>query len=344
MVFGDGIAKDMKKKISELRQDVVSGEWAVIATGRAKRPHDFLKQAQARKEDPRDSCPFEDLRDDALLVYPYDGKEKREDWWVQVVPNKFPAFGKGGCGDVNKIGPYKWIEGTGSHEVIITRDHTRPLGRMTDDEARLVMRAYQERYRALKGTFCTEYVSIFHNHGPLAGATMTHPHSQLIAIPVVPPDIRRSLEGSARYFREKGVCVHCEVIHYEIAARERIVYENELFVVVAPFASKSAFELRVFPRAHSAHFEEADPEALRALANAMRTALGKIHAGLNDPDFNFFLHTAPVIDSEEFQYYHWHFEIIPKTAIWAGFEIGTGIEISVISPERAAEFLRKVKV
>lgn len=331
-------------KISELRQDIVSGEWVVIATGRSKRPHDFLAQARVRKEDPRDSCPFEGVHDNALLRYSLGSEEKSEDWWVQVVPNKFPAFGKGGCGDVNKTGPYKWIEGTGSHEVIITRDHTRPLGVMSDDEALLVMRAYLERYRALKGTFCTEYVSIFHNHGPLAGATMTHPHSQLIAIPVVPPDVRRSLHGSARYFDEKKTCVHCDVIRYEISAAERVVYENEFFVVIAPFASKSAFELRVFPRAHSPHFEETSPEASRALANAMRTALGKIHAGLNDPDFNFFLHTAPVLDSEEFNYYHWHFEIIPKTAIWAGFEIGTGIEISVLTPERATEFLRDVTI
>ena len=333
-----------EKTISELRQDMVSGEWVVIATGRAKRPHDFLKQKRARVRDPVASCPFEKLIANRVLVYSKDKKKDDGDWWIQVIPNKYPAFGKGVCAVFYKEGPYQWTGGVGFHEVVITRDHARSIGMMSKEETEFLIHAFQERYLALKDDRCVEYVSIFHNNGRMSGATITHPHSQIIAIPVVPPDIRRSVDGSRRFYRANRACVHCMILRYERKVKKRLIFENERFVVIAPYASKTAFETRVFPKFHSAHFEDMAPRDRILLADALRTALAKLFRGLNDPDYNFFLHTAPVRNVKDTEHYHWHFEIIPKTAIWAGFEIGTGIEISVISPERAAEFLRKVKV
>lgn len=340
------------KNISELRQDLVSGDWVVIATGRAKRPYEFLKQKREPFDQPKKSCPFEKLHDNALVVYSNDGNHtakprragKRYKWWVQVIPNKYPAFGKGVCALFHRIGPHQWTEGVGFHEVVVTSDHTRSLGQTSDREVELVMRAYQDRYLAMKADECVEYISIFHNHGKEAGATISHPHSQIIAIPVIPPDFSRSLKGAASYHRGHRGCIHCLELRYELRTKDRVVYENESFAVIAPYASKTAFELRVFPKKHSSHFEEIRPRERLALANAMRSALAKLWRGLKNPDYNFFLHTAPVADSEDFKYYHWHFEILPKTAIWAGFEIGTGIEISAIAPETAAEFLRKTKI
>lgn len=341
------------RNISELRQDLVSGDWVVIATGRAKRPHEFLKEKRKPFKQPKKSCPFEKLHGNALVVYPNDGDHKSgsrrwgpsHQWWVQVVPNKYPAFGKGGvCALFHRAGPYQWTEGVGFHEVVISADHTRSIGEMSDGEVELVMRAYQERYLAMKGDGCVEYISIFHNHGRESGATISHPHSQIIAIPVVPPDFSRSLKGAASYYRGHKKCIHCLELRYELRSKKRIVYENENFVAITPYASKTAFEIRVFPKKHSSHFEEIRPRERRYLANALRSSLAKLRLGLKDPDYNFFLHTAPTAPSKDFRYYHWHFEILPKTAIWAGFEIGTGIEISAISPEVAAGFLRKIKV
>ena len=331
-------------EISELRRDIVSGAWVVIATGRGKRPHDFLKQRRSRFVQPKRTCPFEQPPSPALLSYDNTGRTTEAAWWVQVVPNKYPAFGKGICAVFKAAGPYEWTEGVGFHELVISRDHDRPLGLMTDREAELVMRAYQARYLALKDDACVEYVSIFHNHGRLAGATIAHPHSQIIAIPVVPPDIARSLKASSEYSAQHDTCVHCVIMEYEIKERVRIVYENERFAVITPYASKTAFEMRIYPKRHGARFEIITDNDRMGLANAMRTVLAKLAIGLKDPDFNFFLHTAPTGDSHQFDHYHWHFEILPKTAIWAGFEISTGIEISTIAPEAAAEFLRGVKV
>ena len=289
-------------------------------------------------------CPFETLHKHVLVTYALDGGKGKENWWVEVVPNKYPAFGKGDCVITRQSGPYLLRDGVGFHEVVVTRDHTRSLALMNDEEAELVVRVYQERYLALKEEGCVEYIAIFHNHGPKSGATITHPHSQIITLPVIPPDLSRSLKGSSRFFHKRQGCVSCLVLKHELKAKERVVYENLLFAVLAPFASKTAFELRIFPKRHAIHFEEMDSGTRFAFANALRTALGKLFYGIKDPDYNFFLHTAPVRDGKEFHHYHWHLEILPKTAIWAGFEIGTGIEISTISPEKAAEFLRKIKV
>lgn len=333
------------KSVSELRQDIVSGDWIVVATGRAKRPHEFLKVRRPAFHQPKRTCPFEKLEKGVLLFYDSDGGTKTHEWWVEVVKNKYPAFAKHGvCALGHPVGIYHITDGVGFHEVVITRDHERSLAVMSDEEAELVMRAYVERYQTLKNDSCVAYISIFHNHGRQSGASITHPHSQIIAIPVIPPDVRRSLQGSADYFHKHKTCVHCMVIEYELREKTRVVYTNDHFLVFAPYASHSAFELRVSPRVHSPHFEDMSDTMRRSCANALRVGLAKLYKGLQNPDYNFFLHTAPTHDSKEFHHYHWHFEILPKTAIWAGFEIGTGIEISAIAPEKAAEFLRKIKI
>lgn len=331
------------RNISELRQDLVSGDWVVIATGRAKRPHEFLKAKRPAFSQPKKLCPFETLHKDVVSVYAIDGEHSKENWWVEVVPNKYPAFGKGVCAVFHTIGPYQRTDGVGFHEVVITRDHNRSIGRMSQEEVGVILRAYQDRYFVLKNDPCVEYISVFHNHGILAGATISHPHSQIIAIPVIPPDIQRSLEGSARYFHRNKTCVHCAMVRHELKEKNRIIYENDVFVVLAPYASKAAFEMRIFPKFHAPHFEEMSSGDREGCADAFRAALAKLYKGLKNPDYNFFIHTAPTDDSDKFQHYHWHIEIVPKTGVWAGFEIGTGIEISVIAPETAAAFLRKIE-
>ena len=332
------------KNISELRQDIVSGDWVVIATGRSKRPHDFLQEKRLSFDQPPETCPFENLREKMLATYFVANSDAENNWWVRVVVNKYPAFSKEGSPFFHSIGPYKWTEGIGYHEVVITKNHKRSFAEMSQEEAEVVMRAYQERYLDMKKDEGVRYIAILHNHGRLAGATISHPHSQIIAIPVVPPDIGKSLRGSGDYSRHHRSCVHCQVLKYELEVGDRLVYENENFAALAPYASKTAFEIRIFPKKHCPYFEEMEDSERGYLADVMRVSLTKLFKGLANPDYNFFLHTAPTQDAKEFKQYHWHFEILPKTSIWGGFEISTGIEISTIAPEEAAKFLRDTKI
>ena len=328
------------KSISELRQDIVSGDWVVIATGRAKRTNDLITEEHVTFAQTKKTCPFEKRFADARIVYTKNTATKGSDWWVQAIPNKYPAFDKGICAVFNNVGPYLVTNGAGAHEVVITADHHRSFALITDAE--LVIHMYQDRFRILQDDRCVQYVSLFHNHGKLAGASISHPHSQIIAIPVVPPDVASSLEGSERYYKEKKECVHCVMLRYDLQEKKRLICESEYFAVVAPFASRTAFEIRIFPKKHQARFEDIAPDEQRDFAHIFRAALVKLYHGLENPDYNFFLHTAPAKNSHSYEHYHWHFEILPKTAIWAGFEIGTGIEISTIRPDDAAAFLRYI--
>lgn len=323
-------------RISELRQDLVCGDWVVIAVARAKRPHAFSGEPASYSE-PKEKCPFEP--ENGVMLAPIAQSDS-----VVVIPNKFPAFAQGVCRVFLKEGPYTYAEGVGIHEVFVFKDHERFLTDMTPDQITEVVRMYRERYRVDSKEECIAYVLVFHNHGHAAGASLAHPHSQLVAMPVVPPDVMRSVEGSKRYFNEHGKCVHCEMVQYELSDKKRIVDENEKFVAFVPFASKIAFETRIFPKVHQSMFEMVEDGDLTLLADILQRSLKRLKKGLNDPAYNFFIHTAPVGPVSNYDHYHWHIEILPKTSIWAGVEVGTGMEISAIMPEDAAEFLRKIEI
>ncbi len=332
-----------QKNISELRKDLVSGTWVAIATGRAKRPEMFKRK---KKDLPPPSsekdCFFCNLEKSGQLP-PTMVVKKGNDWTTISIPNKFPAFSQRGDLDAHEVGPFSVINGIGFHEVIITRDHYNQIGLLPVEWVKEVIDVYQARYIALMNRKFVNYISIFQNQGPSAGASVYHPHSQLIALPVIDPDIHRSLEGSWNYFRANRRCVHCTMIEWEIEQEERIVYQNSEFVAMCPFVSKSAFEMRIYPINHKAYFEKITDHEKEKLADVLRVALKKVYNGLGDPDYNYFIHTAPC-DGKSYDHYHWHLEIFPKTSVWAGFEIGTGVEISTIKPETAAKFLKDIKI
>lgn len=312
-----------KKFPSELRFDPVSKDWILIATGRARRPETFAQKTLRRVQ----SCPFCRL----------PGK-----WFVKVIANKYPPFSPDDGLDRRKEGPYQVMNGVGFAEVIATRDHKRTMAQFSIPEIRQILDVYHERYLDLMNEKFVNYVSVFHNHGKTAGATIEHPHSQIVTHPIIDPDLKRSLAGSAKYWREHKKCVHCVMLDFDKKDGQRIVFENDDFLVVCPFASRIAFETRIYPKRHLAYFERLKDKEKDSLAGAFKMAFAKLYKALNNPDYNFFLHTAPS-DGKNYDHYHWHFEILPKTSTWAGFELGTGIEISTIEPEKAAAYLRKQK-
>ena len=341
------------ENVSELRRDLVSGEWVLIATGRARRAYAFARKRREKFKQPISECPFENPQatghGEPLLIYYEKGKKRRvraakkliKEWSLQVIENKYPAFGPGDCSDSYKEGPYTLMDGAGFHEIVITRDHKKHIALLPIKKVEEIIKAYQERYLALMNHQCVTYISIFHNHGREAGASISHPHSQLIAMPIIPSDIGRSLRGAKKFRKEHRRCVHCTMLKWEKEER-RSIFQNEHFIVYAPFVPRTAFELRVYPRKHRSNFEKIKAEERKYLAEALWQALYRLYKGLKDPAYNFFIHTAPC-DGKDYKYYHWHIEIWPKTATWAGFELGTGIEISTIEPEQVAKFLRKIE-
>lgn len=327
------------KLMPEFRQDPISGDWILLAPLRGK-GHKF--KGRVKTELPKNKCPFENPAKfgnaPPVLVYQNDNKN---DWFLQIIPNKYPAVEPQNGDFTYPDGLFKIQAGTGFHDIVIFREHNRYLARFTKEEIKRILLAFQERYISLAKENGIKYISIFHNHGREAGSTVPHPHSQILALPIVPPDVSHSINGSQRYFQKHKKCAHCQALNQELKEKKRVIYENEKMVVVAPFASRTEFEVRIFPKKHSAYFEKIEEKELTYLADALKFALFQIHKKLKDPAFNFFIHTAPAIKNQNYSHYHWHMEILPKFDIVGGFELGTGMDIFTIAPEKAAEILRK---
>jgi len=335
---------------SELRFDLVSKDWVVIATGRAKRPEVFKKEKKESERTPKKDCPFchIETQERPTLIFVQGkrvsfepGDKIPKNWSTVAIPNKYPAFISGAR--LNKRiegGLYQAMNAVGFHEVIITRDHDKHLALLSIPQIKEVFDVYQARYLELMKKPYVKYIFIFHNHKREAGASIYHPHSQLITTPLIDTDLKRALLNAKRYFKVHRRCVYCQMNAWEQKLKKRVVFENRDFLALCPFASKIAFQVIISPKKHLSNFEKITEKEKFHLAEAFKTILYKLYKGLGNPAYNFYLHTAPC-DGKDYSYYHWHWTILPKTAIHAGFELGAQMEISTIEPEKAAEYLRK---
>ena len=324
--------------VSELRQDIITGDWVVIATGRSKRPEDYLEENTDTLE--TKECPFcepgiQHQKPDTLIYY-----KKDEEWSLKVFPNKYPAFSRGKRIKHHENGIYFSMDGAGYHELIVTRDHNRGIPFLMKEEVAEVLDAFRTRYLDLMNRKSVNYIMFIENHGNKSGASLVHPHWQMFAIPVISPGVKLELEGSRLYKRNNKSCAFCDMIKQELANEKRIVAQNDSFIAFTPFASRSAFEVWILPKKHQAYFERITEQDEFEVAEILKIVLEKYLFNLKDIPYNMYLHTSPC-DGKDYNFYHWHIELLPKTATWAGFELGTGIEISTIEPEKAAAFLRK---
>lgn len=332
---------------------MVSGDWILVAASRSKRPHLVKKSEKKKSGDNKSKCPFEDPQKNGnpfpLLWYPHPKTkmtrmEDFDSWFLQVIPNKYPLLYRDKkCPVVKERSSADALPAVGYHEVIITRDHERSIEKMTTEEVELILKAYKERFRVLSKDPCVKYILIFHNHGEKAGASLYHPHSQLVALPVIDPDVSGSLNGSWNFRKLYKKCVHCFLIEREMKDKKRVVEKNEHFITVVPYASRVSYETRIYPLKHSSRFEDLSKEMFPALAKSLRNAVSRLNKAIPGVNYNFFIHTAPVGDGD-WEHYHWHIEIIPRGFSWAGLELGSGIEVVVVSPEEAAAHLREQKI
>ncbi len=333
--------------MSELRQDIATKRWVIVSKERAKRPHQFLKQMVVQEEpDHRDDCPFCEGNEGQTPPEVYalrNGSDPNQPGWkVRVVPNKFAALSTSAKWEVKHPEIFTTINGYGSHEVIIeTPQHNQTLATLPQEHVQLVLQALLQRMRTLAQDNRIAFVQVFRNHGAAAGTSLVHPHSQLIATPIVPTNIREEIEEARRFYDDRVMCVYCYMLEKELEREERIVLTTDHYVVLAPFASRFPFELMILPRRHSASFvAEARAEDVTFLADVLRRTLLLLYRAANNPDYNAVLHTAPLRDSC-MDYYHWHIEIVPRLTTPAGFELGSGIYITTAIPEETADYLRE---
>jgi UDPglucose--hexose-1-phosphate uridylyltransferase len=341
------MAKNNKQFPSELRFDLTSGDWVIIATGRAKRPETFKREKRKENGISPKECPFCRIKEQKppSIIFSKGKKivDKKipADWTGLVIPNKYPAFIPYSKLEEKRQGPfYKKMNAVGFHEVVVTKDHYKSLGQFNLKQVKEVLDIYHNRYLSLMDENFVNHISIFHNHGKEAGASINHPHSQIITTPLIDVDLEKALLNSGDYYKKQKKCIYCRMNKWELKNKERIVFENKHFLALCPFASKSAFQVIISPKNHLSYFERITEEEKLHLAEIFQKVLHKLYKGLADPAYNFYLHTAPC-DGKKHPYYHWHWTIRPKTSVWAGFEIGFGMEISTIAPEKAAAYLRK---
>ncbi len=342
----------------ELRFDPLRDRWVIIVPERARRPSDYLLETGAGTSvDTRTAaCPFcggneaktpPEIHALRAAGTPANGPG----WRVRVVPNKFPALRIEDPAVRYGVGVFDVVSGAGAHEVIIeTPDHNKSLADLPVEWITDVLVCYRERIRDLYRDSRLRYILVFKNHKPEAGASLTHTHSQLIATPMIPPTVKQELKICREHFVTKERCFICDLIRQERTQGERIIYQSEDFIVWAPFASSFPFETWVLPTRHGHDFSRLSDEDLRALAPVLKLSLLSLKNLLNDPPYNFVLHTSPPLfkrpghadywSSIEFDY-HWHIEIVPRLTRIAGFEWGAGLFINPTPPEAAADYLRR---
>ena len=326
----------------ELRKDPVIGRWVIISTERGKRPSSF---STPEKKQTGGFCPLcpgnEDKTPPEVFAYrPHGSQPDTPGWSLRVVPNKFPALRIEGELDRRGEGIYDKMNGVGAHEVIIEcPDHNETISTISSSHFEKVLLTYRNRINELYKDKRFKYVFIFRNQGETAGASLAHPHSQLIALPVVPKRLMEELNSSREYFSYKERCIFCDIVRQEKEQAVRIISENQEFLAIAPFASRFPFETWILPQRHNSSFEETSELLYASLAEIFSDVLRRLDVALGDPPYNFMLHTSPANEKIN-DYYHWHFEIIPRLTRVAGFEWGSGFYINPTAPEDAAKFLR----
>jgi len=332
--------------MSELRKDPIIGRWVIISTERGKRPMDFAPTTEHKRGG---FCPFCTGNEDKtpkeiFAIRPKGSKRNKDGWSLRVVPNKFPALKIEGNLDKQGVGVYDMMSGIGAHEVIIeSPNHDDTLSSLTIPKFKDVIYTFKERMIDLKNDGRFKYALVFKNHGVAAGASLEHSHSQLIALPVVPKRVAEEINGAKEYYGYKDRCIYCDIVRQEIRDQIRVISENSHFLAIAPFAPKAPFETWILPKQHISSFENTSNDLNEPLAKIFSEVLRKLDKVLNYAPYNFILHTSPFRNNDN-EYYHWHFEIMPKLTRVAGFEWGSGFYINPTPPEEAAKFLREMVI
>ncbi|MGQ9543561.1 MAG: galactose-1-phosphate uridylyltransferase [Candidatus Bathyarchaeia archaeon] len=336
--------KESVFRLAELRLDPTSGEWIIMAPERGGRPSDFKAHPEIRTiPSYTGDCPFcpgnEKFTPPEVAVYRKDFDASR--WQVRIIPNKFPALSQVGVAEERLVDGYLAMDGVGYHEVVIESPiHSQRISDMEPPDFELILKAYMDRVKFFSGKEHIESVVIFKNQGSAAGTSITHPHSQIIAIPIVTNQMRRRLQVATEYYGKVGRCLYCDIKRWEHDLKRRIIYESNCFTVFNPYASHHPYETWILPIRHSPCFSSIDQEEVRELSEVLPDTLKRIENILGNPDYNYVLHTT-LMDGDDSKPLHWYIQIVPRIWVMGGFEVGSGTYINTVLPEEAARLIRE---
>ena len=324
----------------ELRQNIITGDWVVVAPERAKRPRDFIIPKSVKVAD-KTNCPF------CVGSEGYKQNEKVRKCQtphVYVVENRFPAFledesHKSVRSFYPEEGFYRARASVGDHEVVIVKEHEMTLFKMPQTVLDELFEVIRGRYIWMKDHEKISSIVPIYNHGAEAGASIDHPHAQIFASGVVSNMVGRELNGSDTYFGINGTCVYCDMIKHEKKEKMRIVYENDRFIALNFYASRFPFETWIMPKDHESQFEMTSKVSMKEFSDAAHKVLHLIDKTLDNPPLNFYIHTLPTIFDDSASY-HWHMEIAPRVSRYGGFELGSEIIINTMPPEEASHYLK----
>jgi UDPglucose--hexose-1-phosphate uridylyltransferase len=333
--------------MGELRRDPIVGRWVIVDTDHPNKPEDFERDQYIPKGG---ACPFcygsESLTPPEIDAFrPAGTSPNTPGWQVRVVSNKFPALQIEG--DLNRrgVGIYDMSNGTGAHEVLIeTPYHHKDIPDLLNEEIENFIAMSCKRAQDLTKDKRFKYIMIFKNYGPAAGASLEHPHTQIVALPMIPKNVMEEIKGSQNYFEYRERCIFCDIIRQEIQEKERVVMENKYFICFCPFVSRFPFEIWIIPKIHNGYYCHISSQEIPDLAAILKNTIFKLKKVFPNLAYNFIIHTSPAnADAGGFDGYHWHIELMPKLTRVAGFEWGSGFYIVPTPPELAAQYLKEAK-
>jgi len=327
--------------MSEFRKDPIIDRWVIFASGRSNRPVSYQNSVLPVSKQRCPFCPGHE-EDTVTEIWRVDSGDCG--WSIRVVPNRYPAVSAevSSSGESSEI--FRYLSGVGIHDVIVeTPEHDLTMQHYKAEKMYEVVSVYKKRIREIRLDDKLKYVIIFKNQGFNAGATISHSHTQLIALPVIPLNMTDELLASKRYYTEQRTCIYCQLIKDEQNQRQRVITENDMYISVAAYAARFPYEVWIIPKTHEAQFENTENNSLSFLAKIFSETLRRLDRVIDSLSYNFVLHSSPFRENAE-KYYHWHIEIIPRTTNIAGFEWGTGYYINSVAPEQAAHTLKNISL
>jgi UDPglucose--hexose-1-phosphate uridylyltransferase len=330
--------------MSEIRLNPITREWVIIAGEKDKKPEDFIivKENKRRPEFLK-TCPFCPGNETVTPKETFKICDEKG-WKIRVVPNKFAVLSREGEKVRTDTGLHNNVNGVGTHEVIIeTPVHNLTTATMPLEQLKEVIQTYRDRFLEVSRDRRVEHVILFKNSGLVSGTTIEHPHSQVVGIPVTPLHIRSRIENAMRFFDNTGECLMCRMIKDELNEGTRIVMDTKHFIAFVPYAALSPFHIWIFLKRHSGFFADIQSEEIWDLALNLKSIMARLYHGLNNPDFNYVVRFGSPCEANS-EFIHWYLSIVPRVAMASGFELGSGMYINTLIPEKAAEYLRNVKI